>query len=69
MFAKNLLPSHSHLLAHSTIQAISTNSTVAGIIFSQLTVFCKASRRSSFTFTIQVFGSIVQNGKFWASAA
>jgi hypothetical protein len=68
MLAKNLFPSHSHLLAHSTIPAISVNSQVAAIIFSQETASLIFSNLLSLTFTIHTFGSIVQNGKFCASA-
>lgn len=57
------------MLAHSTSPAISTNSTFAGMIFAPLTTIRIFSSLSSFTFTIPVFGSIVQNGKFAASAA
>jgi hypothetical protein len=64
IFAKNLFQSPSQLLAHFTIQAISINSQVAGIIFCQFTAFLICSSLSSFTFTIQTFGSIVQKGKF-----
>jgi hypothetical protein len=68
MFAKNLFPSHSPAEAHFTIQAISINSQVAGTIFSHFTACLIFSSLSSFTFTIQTFGSIVQKGKFCASA-
>jgi len=57
------------LLAHLTIPAISINSQVAGITFCPDTACLIFSKRKSFTFTIQIFGSIVQNGKFAASAA
>jgi hypothetical protein len=56
------------LLAHSTIPAISINSTVAGTFLAQETTFRNNSKRSSFTLTIPIFGSIVQNGKFSALA-
>jgi hypothetical protein len=69
IFARNLFPSHSPLLAHSTIQAISINSQLAGITFCPFTVALIFSSLTSFTFTIPIFGSIVQNGKFAASAA
>jgi hypothetical protein len=68
MFARNLFHNHSHLLAHSTIQAISVNSQVAGITFSEFTAFDIFSNLSSKTLTIHTFGSIVQKGKFSASA-
>jgi len=68
ILAKNLFPSHSHSDAHLTIHAISVNSQLAGITFSQSTAFLIFSNLSSFTLTIHTFGSIVQNGKFCASA-
>lgn len=69
ILARNLFPRPSHWLAHLTSPAISTNSTVAGTIFLPSTVSLIFSSRSSATFTIPVLGSIVQNGKFPASAA
>jgi len=69
ILAKNLFQSPSPVLAPRTIPAISTNSTAAGTIFAELIVAARALSRASWTFTIPVFGSIVQNGKFAASAA
>jgi hypothetical protein len=66
--AKNLFQSHSPELAPDTIHAMSINSTVAGIIFCQFTTCLIFSNLWSSTFTIHIFGSIVQNGKFCASA-
>jgi hypothetical protein len=63
-----LLPNHSPFEAHSTIQAISINSQLAGIIFCPSTATLIFSNLSSLTLTIHIFGSIVQNGKFCASA-
>ncbi len=69
IWERNLLPNPSPLLAPSTNHAISTNSTVAGIIFAPFTVARIFSSRSSATLTMPTFGSIVQKGKFAASAA
>jgi hypothetical protein len=68
IFARNLLPNHSPFDAHATIHAISINSQLAGIIFLPSTAILIFSNLSSLTFTIHTFGSIVQKGKFWASA-
>ena len=53
--------------APSTKPAISTNSTVAGIIFSELDIFEILSNLSSGNSTIPWLGSIVQKGKFSAA--
>jgi len=68
MLARNLFPSPSQAEAHFTIPAISVNSTTVGIIFCPFTVDLIFSSLESFTLTIPEFGSIVQNGKFRASA-
>ena len=64
MFAKNLLPRPSPLLAPLTKPAISTISTVAGITFSGFTISSRAISLLSGTFIMLWFGSIVQKGKF-----
>ena len=63
MFAKNLFPRPSPLLAPFTKPAISTISTVVGITLSGFTMFDKASNLSSGTEIIPTLGSIVQKGK------
>ena len=60
IFAKNLLPKPSPLLAPRTKPAISTISIWVGTILSGFTNSDKAFRRSSGTFTKPIFGSIVQ---------
>ncbi len=67
MLARNWLPRPSPLEAPATRPAISTNSMVAGITFSGLTMAASLSSRGSGTGTTPVFGSMVQNGKFSAS--
>ena len=69
MWERNLFPSHSHLLAHLTSPAISTNSVCAYTIFWELDISDKAITLGSFTSTIPTLGSIVQKGKFSAGAA
>ncbi len=59
---KNRLPRPSPLLAPSTRPAISVNSTVAGETFCGLNIFLSFSRRWSGSFTIPIWGSIVQKG-------
>ena len=61
MFAKNLFPNPSPLLAPFTRPAISTISICVGTILSGLTSVANLSRRGSGTFTSPMFGSIVQN--------
>ena len=62
MWARNLLPRPSPLLAPATKPAISTNSTVAGITLFVSYIFAKTSRRSSGTGTMPTFGSMVAKG-------
>ena len=62
MFAKNLFPKPSPWLAPATKPAISTNSTVAGMIFWGWTISASLASLGSGTSTIPTFGSIVQNG-------
>ena len=68
IFAKNLFPNPSPLLAPFTNPAISTISTVAGINFSGLTISWRVINLLSGTLIILWLGSIVQKGKFalWA---
>jgi hypothetical protein len=62
MWPRNWLPRPSPLLAPATRPAMSTNSTVVGMILSGLAMPASASRRGSGTPTTPTFGSIVQNG-------
>jgi len=62
IFAKNLLPRPSPLDAPATRPAISTNSTIAGWVFSGLTIAMSFSILGSGTSTIPILGSIVQKG-------
>ena len=62
IFARNLFPKPSPLLAPLTNPAISTISTVAGITFSGSTRSFNLSSLLSGTFITPTFGSIVQNG-------
>ena len=62
MLAKNLFPNPSPFEAPATKPAISTNSTIAGWIFSGLTRAERISILPSGTSTMPTFGSIVQNG-------
>ena len=64
------MPSPSPLLAPLTKPAISTISTVAGIVFSGLTKVASVVSRSSGTLTTPILGSMVQKGKLalWALA-
>ena len=65
MFAKNLLPNPSPLLAPLTNPAISTISTVVGIIpRTGLHNSPNLIKRSSGTVMIPTLGSMVQKGKF-----
>ena len=66
IWPRNLFPNPSPFEAPETKPAISTNSTVAGIIFSGFTIFANSSRRESGTVTIPTLGSMVQKGKFSA---
>ena len=61
-YNKNLLPNPSPLDAPSTNPAISTNSTIAGCIFSGFTILANSSILLSGTSTIPIFGSMVQKG-------
>ena len=62
MWARNLLPRPSPLLAPCTRPAISTNSTVAGVTLSASYILARWSRRSSGTGTMPTFGSMVAKG-------
>ncbi len=62
MLARNWLPSPSPLLAPATSPAMSTNSTVAGIVFSGLAMAASAASLGSGTSTMPTFGSMVQKG-------
>ena len=62
MFARNLLPRPSPCDAPFTSPAMSTISTIAGMIFCVLMRFSIRARRWSGTGTTPTFGSIVQNG-------
>mmetsp|Transcript_20940 Transcript_20940/g.35094 ORF Transcript_20940/g.35094 Transcript_20940/m.35094 type:complete len:217 (+) Transcript_20940:688-1338(+) len=68
MWERNLLPRPAPSLAPFTKPAMSTNSTVVGTALSDLLRFDSTSRRSSGTATSPTLGSIVQKGKFAASA-
>ena len=63
IFAKNLLPNPSPLLAPFTSPAMSTISTVVGTMRSGCTSSANLLRRSSGTVITPTFGSIVQKGK------
>ena len=62
MLARNLLPRPSPFDAPFTSPAMSVNSTVARMMFAGLSILASASSRASLTSTIEVFGSMVQNG-------
>ena len=62
MFARNLLPSPAPSLAPLTMPAMSTKSTVAGMIFCEPKSSASFGSRSSGTPTTPTFGSIVANG-------
>ena len=62
MWARNLLPRPSPLLAPATNPAMSTNSTVAGTTLSVSYILARTSRRSSGTGTMPTFGSMVAKG-------
>ena len=62
MFARNLLPSPSPSLAPLTMPAMSTKSTVAGIVFSLVNSSASRGSRASGTPTTPTFGSIVAKG-------
>jgi hypothetical protein len=62
MCARNWLPRPSPWLAPATSPAMSTNSTIAGTIFSGFTIPASACSRGSGSSTMPTFGSIVQNG-------
>ncbi len=66
---KNLFPSPSPALAPFTSPAMSTNSTIAGIVFLDALIALSLSKRASGTATTPTDGSIVQNGKFSAGTA
>jgi hypothetical protein len=59
---RNWLPSPSPCEAPATSPAMSTNSTVVGMIFSGLAMAASCARRGSGTGTTPTFGSMVQNG-------
>ena len=63
IFAKNLLPNPSPLLAPFTNPAISTISTVVGITRCGCSISASLFSRSSGTVMTPTFGSIVQKGK------
>ena len=62
MWERNLLPSPSPFEAPLTRPAMSTNSIVAGVIFTGWYISTRASILSSGTATTPTFGSMVQNG-------
>jgi hypothetical protein len=62
MLVRNALPRPSPLLAPFTRPAMSTNSTVAGMIFCGLKYCVSVTIRGSGTSTTPTFGSMVQNG-------
>ena len=62
MWERNLLPSPSPSEAPRTMPAMSTNSTVAGTVRSELNSSARRGSRSSGTPTTPTFGSIVANG-------
>ena len=64
MFAKNLFPRPSPLLAPLTNPAMSTISTVVGTIRCGCTSSASLFNRSSGTVMTPTLGSMVQNGKF-----
>src|SRR6218665_3944029 len=68
MGAKNWLPKPSPLLAPFTKPAMSTNSKVVGRMRCGCTNSANNCRRSSGTVIIPTLGSMVQKGKFTASA-
>src|SRR5574344_1547024 len=68
IFARNLFPRPSPLLAPFTRPAIATISTVVGTIRCGLTNSESLFKRSSGTVMTPTFGSIVQKGKFAACA-
>ena len=62
MWARNWLPRPSPFDAPATRPAMSTNSTIAGTIFSGLTIAASWARRGSGSSTMPTLGSMVQNG-------
>ena len=62
IFERNLFPSPSPAEAPFTKPAISTNSTIAGIIFFEAESADSVASRVSGTATTPTVGSIVQNG-------
>mmetsp|Transcript_57205 Transcript_57205/g.145286 ORF Transcript_57205/g.145286 Transcript_57205/m.145286 type:complete len:225 (-) Transcript_57205:225-899(-) len=68
MFAKNLLPRPSPFEAPLIKPAMSTYSIISGTIFSDFAIAASSSKRESGTLARATFGSIVQKGKFAASA-
>src|SRR5690554_3116921 len=68
MFAKNLFPNPSPLLAPFTRPAMSTISIVVGSTRSGLTNSASLFNRSSGTVMVPMLGSIVQKGKFAEAA-
>mmetsp|Transcript_58133 Transcript_58133/g.165240 ORF Transcript_58133/g.165240 Transcript_58133/m.165240 type:complete len:200 (+) Transcript_58133:674-1273(+) len=68
MLLKNLLPSPSPLDAPLTRPAMSTYSICSGMTFAELARSASLPRRASGTVARATFGSMVQKGKFWASA-
>src|SRR5690606_17525133 len=67
MWARNLLPRPSPLLAPATRPAMSTNSNEVGTTRSGLTISASCCRRGSGTGTTPVLGSMVQKGKLAAA--
>mmetsp|Transcript_33723 Transcript_33723/g.54206 ORF Transcript_33723/g.54206 Transcript_33723/m.54206 type:complete len:213 (-) Transcript_33723:198-836(-) len=68
MFPRNLLPRPSPFEAPFTSPAMSTYSIISLTTFAELAIFASASRRASETFALPMLGSMVQKGKFPASA-
>ena len=62
MLARNLLPSPAPSLAPRTMPAMSTNDTVAGMIFCEPNTSASFASRGSGTPTTPTLGSIVANG-------
>mmetsp|Transcript_114752 Transcript_114752/g.365977 ORF Transcript_114752/g.365977 Transcript_114752/m.365977 type:complete len:327 (-) Transcript_114752:47-1027(-) len=68
MLLRNLLPSPSPFEAPFTRPAMSTYSICSGMTFSDLAISASSPRRASGTVARATLGSMVQNGKFAASA-
>ena len=62
MLARNWLPRPSPFDAPATSPAMSTNSTIAGMTLSGLSMAASFARRGSGTSTTPTFGSMVQKG-------